>query len=50
MEEIDTENVLSSRTRNKDINWAEAAKDLPEDDEDDEDDGDFEDDDDKMEE
>ncbi|KAK3719685.1 Histone H2A.Z-specific chaperone CHZ1 [Vermiconidia calcicola] len=44
MEEIDTENIVSSRTRGKNIDYAQAAKEL-EDDEDDEDDDDFQDDD-----
>jgi hypothetical protein len=48
MDEIDPDNIVTSRTRNKDINWAEAEEKLRaegenvEDDEDDEDD-DFED-------
>ena len=48
MDEIDPDNIVGSRTRNKDINWAEAEEKLRaegenvEDDEDDEDD-DFED-------
>ena len=50
MEEIDLDNVVGSRTRGKNIDFAQAAKDLPqeeddEDDEDDEEDDDFEDDD-----
>ena len=48
MEEIDTENIVGSRTRGKTIDFAEAAKNVEEDDEDDEDDDDFEDPDDKM--
>lgn len=48
MEEIDLENIVGSRTRGKNIDYAQAAKDLEEDDEDDEDDDDFEDPDDKM--
>jgi hypothetical protein len=51
MEEIDPSNIVNSRTRNKDINWAEAEqklKDAGEDNNDDEDDDeDFEDPDDK---
>ena len=48
MEEIDTANILSGRTRRKQINWAEAdqkAKEAGDDleDDDDEDDEDFED-------
>lgn len=43
MEEIDTDNIVGSRTRGKAIDYAEAAKQLGEDDEDDEDDEDFED-------
>lgn len=45
MEEIDLDNIVGSRTRGKNIDYAQAAKDLPEeeDDEDDEDDDDFED-------
>lgn len=45
MEEIDLENIVGSRTRGKEIDYAQAAKDYPEeeDDEDDEDDDDFED-------
>jgi len=52
MEEIDMDNIVNSRTRGKNIDYAEAAKKLDEEqgDEDDEDDDDFEDDDDKMEE
>lgn len=41
MEEIDMDNIVSSRTRGKNIDYAEAAKQLEEDDEDDEDDEDF---------
>lgn len=48
MEEIDTDNIVGSRTRGKEIDYAQAAKNLEEDDEDDEDDEDFEDPDDKM--
>lgn len=43
MEEIDETNIIGSRTRNKDINWAEAEEKLKaegEDAEDDEDDDD----------
>jgi hypothetical protein len=43
MEEIDMDNIVSSRTRGKNIDYAEAAKNLEEDDEDDEDDDDFQD-------
>lgn len=43
MEEIDMDNIVSSRTRGKNIDYAEAAKNLQEDDEDDEDDEDFQD-------
>ena len=45
MEEIDLDNIVGSRTRGKNIDYAQAAKDLPEeeDEEDDEDDEDFED-------
>jgi len=49
MEEIDMDNIVGSRTRGKNIDYAQAAKALPEDDDDEEDDGDFVDDDDKME-
>ena len=46
MEEIDLDNIVGTRTRGKNIDYAQAAQDLPEDeDEDDEDDDDFEDDD-----
>lgn len=45
MEEIDTDNIVSSRTRGKNIDYAEAAKELPEEDDDEEDDDDFQDDD-----
>jgi hypothetical protein len=51
MEEIDMDNIVGSRTRGKNIDYAEAAKKLEEEqgeDEDDEDDDDFEDDDDRM--
>jgi hypothetical protein len=50
MEEIDLDNIVGSRTRGKNIDYAEAAKNLEEDDEDedDEDDDDFVDPDDKM--
>jgi hypothetical protein len=41
MEEIDTDNIVGSRTRGKNIDYAEAAKQLEGDDEDDEDDEDF---------
>ncbi|KFY11658.1 hypothetical protein V492_04327 [Pseudogymnoascus sp. VKM F-4246] len=44
MEEIDTSNIISGgrRTRGRQIDFAQAAKDLPEEDEDEDDDGDFE--------
>lgn len=44
MEEIDTSNIISDgrRTRGRQIDFAKAAKELPEDEEDEEDDGDFE--------
>ena len=44
MEEIDTSNIISGgrRTRGRQIDFAKAAKDLPEDEEDEDDDGDFE--------
>jgi len=47
MEEIDLDNIVNSRTRGKQIDYAQAAKDLPadEEDEEDEDDEDFEEDD-----
>ena len=49
MEEIDLDNIVGSRTRGKNIDYAEAAKNLEEDeDEDDEEDDDFVDPDDKM--
>lgn len=55
MEEIDTNNIISDgrRTRGRQIDFAKAAEELPEEDEDEEDDDDFEapkDDEDKMEE
>ena len=45
MEDIDLDNIVGSRTRGKNIDYAQAAKDFPEeeDDEEDEDDEDFED-------
>ena len=43
------DNIVGSRTRGKNIDYAQAAKTLPEDDDDEEDDGDFVDDEDKME-
>ena len=50
MEEIDMDNIVGTRTRGKNIDYAQAAKELEaEDDEEDEDDDDFEDPDDKME-
>ena len=48
MEEIDLDNIVDTRTRGKEIDYAQAAKDMEEDDEDDEEDDDFEDPDDKM--
>lgn len=49
MEEIDMDNIVGSRTRGKEIDYAQAAKELEgQDDEDEEDDEDFVDDDDKM--
>jgi hypothetical protein len=48
MEEIDLDNIVGSRTRGKNIDYAQAAKELEDDDEDDEEDDDFEDPDDKM--
>lgn len=44
MEEIDLENIITDgrRTRGKQIDFAKAAKELPEEDEDEEDDDDFE--------
>ena len=50
MEEIDMDNIVGSRTRGKNIDYAQAAKDLEgeDDDEDDEEDDDFEDPDDRM--
>lgn len=49
MEEIDTSNIVQTRTRGKAIDYAEAAKAMEEDDEDDEEDDDFQgDDDDAM--
>lgn len=48
MEEIDMDNIVGTRTRGKNIDYAQAAKELEDDDEDDEDDDDFEDPDDKM--
>ncbi len=54
MEEIDTNNILSDgkRTRGRQIDFAKAAEELPDDEDDDEDDDDFEEpvDEDKMEE
>jgi hypothetical protein len=44
MEEIDEDNIVGSRTRGKEIDYAQAAKDLEDDDEDDDDDEDFQDD------
>lgn len=49
MEEIDMDNIMGSRTRGKNIDYAQAAKDMEgQDDEDEDDDEDFVDDDDKM--
>ena len=50
MEEIDMDNIVNSRTRGKNIDYAQAAKEMEgQDDEDEEDDEDFvEDEDDKM--
>lgn len=44
MEEIDTSNIISDgrRTRGRQIDFAKAAQDLPEEEDDEEDDGDFE--------
>jgi hypothetical protein len=44
MEEIDTSNILSDgrRTRGRQIDFAKAAEELPEDEDDDDDDDDFE--------
>jgi len=51
MEEIDEDNIMGRRTRGRNIDFAQAAKNLEEDDEDEEDDDDFVDEDaDKMEE
>jgi hypothetical protein len=51
MEEIDEENIMGRRTRGRNIDFAQAAKNLEEDDEDEEEDEDFVDEDaDKMEE
>lgn len=49
MEEIDEENIVSSRTRGKNIDFAQAAKDLEgEDDDEEDDDEDFEEEDEEM--
>lgn len=49
MEEIDEENIVSSRTRGKNIDFAQAAKDLEDEDDDEEDDDeDFEEEDEEM--
>ena len=45
MEAIDTENIVSARTRGKNIDFAKAAEGLDEEDDDDDEDDDFEDDD-----
>jgi hypothetical protein len=50
MEEIDQDNIMGRRTRGRNIDFAEAAKNLEEDDEDEDEDEDFVDEDDKMEE
>lgn len=52
MEEIDLDNIIGSRTRGRQIDFAKAAQQLPEEDEEDEDDDDFDppEDEDKMEE
>jgi hypothetical protein len=51
MEEIDEDNIMGRRTRGRNIDFAQAAKNLEEDDEDEEEDEDFVDEDaDKMEE
>lgn len=51
MEEIDQDNIMGRRTRGKNIDFAQAAKEMGNDEEDEDDDEDFEDpDDDKMEE
>lgn len=44
MEEIDTDNIIQGgrRTRGRNIDFAKAAAELPEEDDEDEDDGDFE--------
>jgi hypothetical protein len=52
MEEIDLDNIVGRRTRGKQIDFAKAAENLPEEDDEDDDDDDFEapEDEDKMEE
>ena len=50
MEEIDEENIMGRRTSGRNIDFAEADKNLEVDDEDEEEDEDFVDEDDKMEE
>lgn len=54
MDQIDLDNIVPGgrRTRGKEINWAKAAEELPEEDDDEDDDEDFEaaEDEDKMEE
>lgn len=53
MEEIDIDNIVGRRTRGRQIDFAKAAEQLPEEDEDEDDDDDFEapqEDEDKMEE
>jgi hypothetical protein len=52
MEEIDLDNIVGRRTRGRQIDFAKAAEQLPEEDDEDEDDDDFEapEDEDKMEE
>jgi Histone chaperone domain CHZ len=42
MEEIDMDNIIGRRTRGRNIDFAKAAEELPEDDEDEDDDDDFE--------
>jgi hypothetical protein len=42
MEEIDLDNIIGRRTRGRNIDFAKAAEELPEDDEDEDEDDDFE--------
>jgi hypothetical protein len=42
MEEIDLDNIIGRRTRGRNIDFAKAAEDLPEEDEDEDEDDDFE--------